>query len=541
MKPIFKVCFVMLLICAIMSLCAACDSSKDNNESTNPGDASHNHIYGDWTVVTQATCTEGGSRKRTCTVCGYENTETVDPLGHNEVIDAAVSPTCTNSGLTEGKHCSRCNLLLNQQTPLPALGHNYDNGVCTRCGTPEPQATAGLQYTLMDDQTYKVSGYTGSTHDVYIPAYYNDKAVTIIDNRAFYNNSYLRSVEIGSNVTEIWPEAFESCDNLTSVIIPSNVTSIGSEAFSDCRSLTNVTICQGVSSIGDWAFALCRSLKDIIIPDGVTSIKTYVFASCYSLKNVTIPNSVTQIQMGAFNKCTSLLSVTIPSSVTSISNTAFSGCSGLVEVYNKSTVVIEKRSVTGLIAREVYTEPYVSKLSTDENGYSYYTEGDDIILMGYSGDEVNLSLPEGITEIYRYAFYENSSLTSVTIPNSVTKIGSYAFSNCIGITSIIIPDTVTSIEYNTFERCTDLTSITIPNNVTEIGEEAFVNCHHLTSVTIPSSVTSIRNSAFDCCGNLTSITFAGTTEQWYAIDKGTDWDYATGDYTIYCTDGNISK
>jgi len=98
------------------------------------------------------------------------------------------------------------------------------------------------------------------------------------------------------------------------------------------------------------------------------------------------------------------------------------------------------------------------------------------------------------------------SVTSITIPNSVTIIGTYAFYECKGLTSITIPNSVTSIGNSAFGGCTALTSITIGNSVTSIGDGAFNNCRNLTSITIPNSVTSIGNSAFGECTALTSIT-----------------------------------
>lgn len=51
----------------------------------------------------------------------------------------------------------------------------------------------------------------------------------------------------------------------------------------------------------------------------------------------------------------------------------------------------------------------------------------------------------------------------------------------------------------------------------------------------------IGASAFSYCDSLTSITFEGTVDQWNAIEKGTDLNVTTPDYTIYCTDGQIAK
>ena len=98
------------------------------------------------------------------------------------------------------------------------------------------------------------------------------------------------------------------------------------------------------------------------------------------------------------------------------------------------------------------------------------------------------------------------AFAAYTIPNSVTSIGDVAFSFCTSLASVTIPDSVTSIGRHAFQYCTSLTSVTIPNGVTSIGDSAFSYCASLTSVTIPDSVTSIGWSAFAGCTSLTSVT-----------------------------------
>ena len=117
----------------------------------------------------------------------------------------------------------------------------------------------------------------------------------------------------------------------------------------------------------------------------------------------------------------------------------------------------------------------------------------------------NLVIPNDITEIKNYTFYDCTGLTSVTIPNSVTAIGSGAFSDCSGLTSVTIPSSVTSIGSSAFYDCSGLTEVTIGNSVASIGSSAFSGCSGLTSVTIGNSVTSIGEWAFSGCSGLTSV------------------------------------
>ena len=92
------------------------------------------------------TCTKTGlTEGKHCSVCGevlVAQTE-VAARGHSEATDAAVAATCTETGLTEGKHCYVCGEILAAQTEVPALGHEYMDGICSRCGQPAAVRIAG--------------------------------------------------------------------------------------------------------------------------------------------------------------------------------------------------------------------------------------------------------------------------------------------------------------------------------------------------------------------------------------------------------------
>lgn len=77
--------------------------------------------------------------------------------------------------------------------------------------------------------------------------------------------------------------------------------------------------------------------------------------------------------------------------------------------------------------------------------------------------------------------------------------------------------------------------------MTSIGEWTFWICSALTSVMIPNSVTSIGGWAFSNCDELAEIHYDGTIEEWKNIKKGSFWNSYTGNFTVYCTDGNLTK
>lgn len=324
-------------------------------------------------------------------------------------------------------------------------------------------------------------------------------------------------------VTSIGDSAFAYYSRITSITIPDSVKSIGKSAFSGCTGLTSIIIPDSVTSIGERAFYNCTGLTSVTIPDRVKSIGESTFSYCRGLTNVTIGKGVTSIGDRAFYECTSLVSVTIGNSVSSIGREAFSVCCRLVEVYNKSSLYMtagSSDSNNGYItnyAKNVYSKEDGSKLSTDENGYVIYTDGEERILVAYQGNETNLILPDGITEINRYAFYKCTWLTGIAIPNSVTKIGYYAFYECEGLTSVTIPDNVTSLGSYTFSYCRGLTNVTIGNGVTDIGFETFSSCNRLTNVTIGNGVWSIGYRAFYYCTSLTSITIPNSVTRFLGL------------------------
>ena len=114
-------------------------------------------------------------------------------------------------------------------------------------------------------------------------------------------------------------------------------------------------------------------------------------------------------------------------------------------------------------------------------------------------------IPDSVTEIGDSAFGGCSSLKEIVIPDSVTEIGDSAFWGCKSLEEIVIPDSVTQIVYSAFWGCSSLKEIVIPSSVTKIGDFAFWGCSSLKEIVIPDSVTEIGDSAFQECSSLKEI------------------------------------
>ena len=385
--------------------------------------------------------------------------------------------------------------------------HEYLNGRCEECDSIDPTyMTEGLKFNLINNDTeYEVSGYTGTSTEVYIPSLYNGKPVTSICDYAFLQNEKITSIEIPNSVTSIGEGAFAYCNSLTSVIIGNNATTINPTIFAASNSLTSIVVTNGNTKyhskdnclIETETNTLIVGCKTSIIPNYVTSIGNYAFVSCHSLTNINIPNSVTSIGDSAFNNCFSLTSVTIGNSVTSIGDSAFNYCESLqsINIPASVTSIGEDAFYRCLSLTSIEIPNSVTSI-----GYMAF----------YWCNSLNYNIKEGLKYLgnsnnpYLYlAGVVDRKITTATIDNNCGFIGDRAFYGCYSLTSVETPNSVTSIGEWAFYECYSLTSVTIGNSVTSIGDFAFYNCDSLTSIEIPNSVTSICDGAFVDCDSLT--------------------------------------
>ncbi len=338
--------------------------------------------------------------------------------------------------------------------------------------------------------------------DVVIP-----ESIDTIEQYAFYNCQSLRSVVINDKVKAIEKHAFWGNHNLRDLTIGESANSIALDAFAGCDSLQNIVwkptnVADFISSSGLFSASRYR-VKSFTIGDNVEHIPAYICYDMDSIASLVIPNSVKSIGTYAFHHLSTLTSLVLGKGIQTVAKAAFSSNSAL----KKTTHTGDIASWCGI----QFAAADVNPINFSKNLYI-----NDVLL-------TDLVIPDSVTSIGQYAFYNCYSLESAVIGENVASIGTSAFNGCSNIRTITWnPITYTDCESDAnapFANIrTKITSFTFGDKVEHIPAYLCYYMNNVPTYTLPKSVTSVGTSAFYYQTALKRLNYKGTIADWCKID-----------------------
>ena len=372
-------------------------------------------------------------------------------------------------------------------------------------------------YTILTDDTVKITKYKGTDESIVIPSEIDGKKVTVIGSSAFYGFKSLKNIEIPDGITSIENYAFCQCWSITSLSVPESVTSIGTGAFRFCGDLKEIKLPSNLTVLSDSLFGADANLEyitfgdaektdTVIIPETVQKMGNYVFMNCEKIKNIKLPSNLKSIGKTCFQGCISLTGLFIPQSVESIGGGIFGDCDALqsVEIEDENNNFIFKDGILYDVKNGILVSA-VNSLIPEKVIVDECTKTIDYSAFADCNNLYEIEIPQGVVNIGEKAFARLDNLKNIDIPDSVTNITTLTFYRCNGLVSVQVPGSVTAIKNGTFRECNNLKKVILNEGVTKIDGSAFIFCSSLEQIKLPQSLVSIGSGAFDNCTSLISV------------------------------------
>lgn len=358
-----------------------------------------------------------------------------------------------------------------------------------------------------------------------------------------------------------------------------NITNISDYIFYKYGYLVNATIPEGISIIGRSAF-YASSIEQLTIPTSVTKIGDYAFSNCYSLEEInyhaqTIASTSSSSKIFDAPSVSGIGLVTslyISKEVRRITEYLFSN------MYYLQNIIFEEGAKNIVFDSNVFTSStQIKKVNIDnlENWLSFsFTNGDSNPISNFATTTLyannqaitELTIPETVTKIPAYSFYQYSPLTKIDIPAHLTLIETNALSFTPNVTSIVVdsasdyfilengllfdkdktqlrcaiktvpenivlPDGILELDDGTFYQVTTLKTIQLPNTVTKIGDYVFQSCTSLEEINLPIDLSYIGTYSFYYCQKLKKLYYNARNIQ----------DFSSGRNMVFYSIGQTNK
>lgn len=332
-------------------------------------------------------------------------------------------------------------------------------------------------------------------------------SVRFIEGYAFYNCWSLKDIDLRrTRLLAVRTSCFQGCRSLESASFPPQTHTLGKEAFAYCSSLRKVLFPEHLERLEEGAFRACCSLAEIALPPALRTIGDEAFENCISLREIQFPKHLRTIGRGAFGGCEALCSALLPKELHAVGAEAFAGCASLETIELPAGVTV-----------------------LEEGTFADCTALTHVLL------------PAALVRIGKECFVRCDALEGIRFPAALQNIALWAFCDCGSLEEVLFGGADTQIGERAFANCSALKGVALPTRLKTIAEATFYACSSLRTVCVPASLSEIGAGAFFGCFGLQAIRFFGTTAQWKQVEKGKDWDGETGNYTVFCTDGELGK
>lgn len=271
------------------------------------------HEWREWKTTLAKTCTTDGKEERTCSKCSEKEEKTIKAIGHKSETVGAKAPTCKENGYTGDEVCKVCHETINKGTTIPKTdSHEWGKWTtvrestctekgeqirkCAVCGEEEIESLPLAKHTWDNGKVTKAPSYTKVGVKTWTCKKCGKTKTTTLAKLPMPKAG--TKVIVGGNqytVTKAGSEVRFSKANAKAraITVPSTIKA--------------KAITYKVTSIGTNAFKNCKKLTKASIGANVKVIKAKAFNNCPKLKTVTI-KTILLTKKTASKKCFSKVS-----------------------------------------------------------------------------------------------------------------------------------------------------------------------------------------------------------------------------------------
>ncbi len=510
-------------------------------ESETVETASGEHIH---TVeidkATEPTCTQTGLTEGShCSVCGevFEKQETIDALGHTEVADKAVAPTCAATGLTAGTHCSVCNTVLTAQQTVAKLPHVEveDAAVaatCTSNGLTAGKHCSKCNAILVKQQTITAPGHTEVT-DAAVAATCATTGLTagkhcsvcgtvLVSQKTISKLSHTEVTDaaVAATCTETGLTAGKHCSKCQAILVQQKtLPALGH------TEMTDSAVAPTCTEYGFSEGTHCTTCNAVIVEQEIIPAAGHKVITDHAVAATCTEDGLTD-----GSHCEVCKKVLVVQQVVSATGHDYCDYNDICLTCDEPVPFSE-----GLTYVEYEYDAYSNVVSYAVKGVGTCTDIDIYIPREYNGLPVVAIAKDG---------FLGSNIRSIRIHNGIKAIGSSAFYDCNDLTEIKIPDSVTSLGYLLCYNCDSLKNVIIGSGVTTLNHSSFEYCGSLKTLYITENLQSVPSSSYLYTpfygSRLTTIYYTGTIAQWNESRKAENKMFLYAGCIIHCADGDIT-